>query len=105
MVKFVKGVYAFTKEEVEALIKSYENSEFVKMGRKTYVQLHIKKKNNEIDKNKLEELIFQYESKKDIYEKLGSCFYKLEKFCRDVYGTVDIFAIRDLILEHAKLDL
>lgn len=105
MVKFVKGVYAFTKEEVEALIENYQRGEFIKMGRKTYVQLHIKKKNNEIDKNQLEELIFQFDSKKDIYEKLGSCFYKFEKFCRDVYATTDIFAIRDLILQNAKLDL
>ena len=105
MVKFVKGIYAFTKEEVEQLIEKYNRNEFIKMGRKQYVQLQIKKKNKEIDQGRFEELIFYYDTKKEIYETMGSCHYKFDKFCINSYATVDIPEIRKIIQKRRDMSI
>ena len=97
MVKFIKGIYAFTKEEVEELIRRYNNNEFVNMGRKEYVQLPIKKKTCEIDKSEFEQIILTESKKKTIYEMLKTSFYKLENFCHENYGTNDINTIKEQI--------
>lgn len=88
--KFIKGTYAFSEEELNILIEAFKNNEFITIKDKKYIPLHINKKNANIGKEEFENILKTTKVKKVICEKLNTSFYKLTKFIKKTYGTEDI---------------
>lgn len=97
MPKFIKGLYLFTIEELNRMIQSYDNKDFVTVKNIEYIPLETTKKSEDIDPELFEELIMMYDQKKEIYENLRSTYFKLERFCKKHYNTASITEIRKII--------
>lgn len=93
--KFKKGVYLFTIEEVTRLKTALENNEFEDYNGKNMIPLYVEKKTEDIDQVAFEIIVFEKNKKKEIYNALHSSAYKLRKFCIEKYGTEDILEIRN----------
>lgn len=93
--KFLKGVYLFTVEEVERLKLALEKGEFKEHNDKKMIPLFVEKKTDDIDQEQFEKLVFEKNKKKDIYTALNSSAYKLRKFCLEKYKTEDLTEIRN----------
>lgn len=97
MPKFLKGVYAVTIEEFDELLSKYNNKEFITIKDRQYLPLYVKRKSEDIEQNEFESVVDKYTRKKDLYEALGSTYFKLEKFCMETYKTSDLDEIRTII--------
>lgn len=95
--KFLKGTYLFTKEEIDRLTLALNEGKTFLHNGKTYYPLYIEKKNEDIDSEKFKELIFTKDKKKDIYLELNSSAYKLRKYCLENYKTESLKDIREII--------
>lgn len=93
--KFKKGVYLFTIEEVERLRLALERGEFEDYNGKNMIPLYVEKKTEDIDPELFVQVIFQKNKKKEVYTALSSSAYKLKKYCLEKYGTEDIKEIRN----------
>lgn len=93
--KFLKGSYLFTVEEVERLKLALEKGDFFNYNGKNMIPLYVEKKTDDIDQELFEKLVFEKNKKKEIYTSLNSSEYKLRKFCIEKYGTEEITEIRN----------
>ena len=101
--KFIKGIYAFTVEELNKLIELHQRGEFVEINGKQYIPLRVEKKSADFNREEFERLVFIKQTKKEIYEEMGTTFYKYRKFCEQTYGTDELAKIREIIRPSGNL--
>lgn len=93
--KFIKGVYLFTPDEIERLIESQKNGEFAEYNGKKYIPLYCQKKSNDLlDVEKFKSAILKHKKKKDICNELGTSYFKLVKFMRTNFNSEDLTEVR-----------
>ena len=97
MPKFIKGVYAFTNEEIDELINSRNSGQSVEINGKSYVPFYIKRKSGDIDDEEFRVAITTYHTKKAVCEALKTTYFKYQKYCESKFQTDSIEAIRNFL--------
>ena len=96
--KFLKGHYLFTVEEIKKLMLLLGQQKFTEYNGKQYISLDIEKKSNEINMEDFKEVILFTTVKKEIIKKLGTSAYKLSAFCKKHFQTENILDIKSTFL-------
>lgn len=93
--KFIKGIYLFSEEEIKRLTESFNKNETVEYNGKKYFPLYcIKKSSDILNVESFIEAIKKYKKKNEICKELNTTYFKLSKFMKAHYNTDDINEIR-----------
>jgi hypothetical protein len=94
MVKFIKGCYLLTVQELDELLKLYNQKQFVVHAGKQYLQVTIKPKSSAPTLDNLKREIKLAMSKRQLCAALGTTYFKLDKFCDEEFGCTDFDVLK-----------
>ncbi len=94
--RFERGVYLFTEDEIKKLIEAYEQDRFVEGHKQKYYALYANQKSGEVTSDEeFRRVVLKHRRKKDMIEELGTTVFKFAKYCNTKYGTDNIAVLRE----------